>query len=287
MGADMKIAVVTDSGSNIYHQGIEMEGLFKLPLQITDGVNTYLEGETITIDQTYQLISEKKTLMTSLPPLGRIEELFETLKEHYDGIFAVPICPGLSGTLGAMQSAAMTVGIPFDFIDCYSIASNELHLAISARKMFDAGKTVKQVRETLQAAAEDSVTLVIADDLPHLARNGRVTPLAASIGGLFKIKPVLIVNKGTAGKIDVLEKVRTMPKALESIIDYFKKMGVDEHHLICVAHVWAEETGRELLGRIEAEFPTSEVFFVPLISTVGVNTGLGCVGCQAIRKVVW
>ncbi len=283
----MKIAVVTDSGSNIYHQGIEMEGLYKLPLQITDGVETYLEGETITIDQTYQLISEKKKLMTSLPPLGRIEELFETLKGQYDGIFAVPICAGLSGTLGAMQSAAMTVGIPFDFIDCYSTASNELHLAISARKMFDEGKTTKQVRETLQAAAEDSVTIIIADDLPHLARNGRVTPMAATIGGLFKIKPVLIVNKETNGKIDVLEKVRTMPKAFDSIIDYFKKMGVDEHHLVCVAHVWAEEAGKDLLGRIKQEFPTTEVFFVPLISTVGVNTGLGCVGCQAIRKVVW
>lgn len=283
----MKIAVVTDSGSNIYHQGIEMEGLYKLPLQITDGAETFLEGETITIDQTYQLIAEKKTLMTSLPPLGRIEELFAELKEQYDGIFAVPICPGLSGTLGAMQSAAMTVGIPFDFIDCYSTASNELHLAICARKMFDEGKSVKQVREILQAAAQDSVTLIIADDLPHLARNGRVTPLAASIGGLFKIKPVLIVNKQTNGKIDVYEKVRTMSRAFESVITYFKHMGVDEHHLICVAHVWAEEPGKVLLARIREEFPNTEMFFVPLISTVGVNTGLGCVACQAIRKVTW
>ena len=283
----MKIAVVTDSGSNIYHQGIEMDGLYKLPLQITDGIETYLEGETITIDQTYQLIADKKKLMTSLPPLGRIEELFETLKEQYDGIFAVPICPGLSGTLGAMQSAAMTVGIPFDFIDCYSTASNELHLAISARKMFDEGKTVKQVREILQDAAKDSVTFVIADDLPHLARNGRVTPMAATIGGLFKIKPVLIVNEKSNGKIDIYEKVRTMTKSFESVIDYFEKMGVDEHHLICVAHVWAEESGQELLARIRTEFPNTEVFFVPLISCVGVNTGLGCVACQAIRKVTW
>lgn len=283
----MKIAVVTDSGSNIYHEGVVMDGLFKLPLQITDGVETFLEGENISIDDTYQMLADRKNLMTSLPPLGRIEELFESLKENYDRIFAVPICPGLSGTLGAMQSAAQTVGIPFDFIDCYSTASNQLHLAITARNMFDAGKSVKEVRETLQEAAADSVTFVIADDLPHLARNGRVTPLAATIGGLFKIKPVLIVNKATAGKIDVHEKVRTMPRAFDSVIEYFKTMGVDEHHRICVAHVWAEESGRELLGKIQHEFPNSEVYFVPLISTVGVNTGLGCVACQAIRKVIW
>lgn len=283
----MKVAVVTDSGSNIYHQGIEMEGLFKLPLQISDGEKTYLEGETITIDQTYQLISEKKPVKTSLPPLGRIEELFETLKESYDLIFAVPICTGLSSTLSAMQSAAQTVGVPFDFIDCYSTASNQLHLAICARKMFDEGKSVKFVRETLQEAAADSVTFVIGDDLPHLARNGRMTPMAATIGGLLKIKPILILNKETNGRVDVYDKVRTMSRAFDSVVEYFHKMGVDENHLVCVAHVWSEEEGRVLFDRIKHDFPNTEMFFVPLISTVGVNTGLGCVACQTIRKVTW
>ncbi len=283
----MKIAVVTDSGSNIYHQGIQMEGLFKVPLQITDDNNAYLEGENITIDETYQLLHDKRPLKTSLPPIGRIEELFEELKKSYDLIFAIPICSGLSGTLSAMISAAKMVDVPFDYIDCYSTASNELHLAISARKMFDEGMSVEKVKEILEEAAANSVTFVIADDLPHLARNGRVTPLAATIGGLLKIKPVMIVNKESNGRIDVYEKARTMSRAWDVVIDYFKEKGVDENYLICVAHVWSKSECEKFYERMKSNFPKTEMFMVPLISTVGVNTGLGCVACQYIKKVTW
>ena len=52
----MKVAVVTDSSCGIKQLNIEMEGLYILPLQITDGVNNYLEGETITNDQCYQMM---------------------------------------------------------------------------------------------------------------------------------------------------------------------------------------------------------------------------------------
>ena len=283
----MKIAVVTDSGSNIYHQNIQMEGLFKIPLQITDDNNAYLEGENITIDETYQLLQEKRPLKTSLPPIGRIEELFEELKKNYDLIFAVPICSGLSGTLSAMVMAAKMVDVPFDYIDCYSTASNELHLAISARKMFDEGMNVDEVKVILEEAAANSVTFVIADDLPHLARNGRVTPFAATIGGLLKIKPVMIVNKESNGRIDVYEKARTMSRAWDVVIEYFKEKGVDENYLICVAHVWSQSECEKFYERIKSNFPTTEMFMVPLISTVGVNTGLGCVACQYIKKVTW
>lgn len=282
----MKVAVVTDSGSNIYHQQVSMDGLYALPLQIIDGNNVYLEGETITIDATYDLIAEGKMLKTSLPPIGRIEALFEQLKEEgYDSVFGVMISSGLSSTLSAMQTAAIRYDMPFDFVDCYATASNQLHLAISARKLFDQGVRVEEVVRLCEIAVEDSVTFVLPEDLKHLSRGGRITPMAARLGGFLNIKPVLKVAKDTGGKNDAYDKVRTKRKSYQVVINYFKEHNVDENCLICIAHVKNKEKGQALYNLMKEEFPNTEMFLTDLISTVGVHTGLDCVALQYIRKI--
>lgn len=282
----MKVAVVTDSGSNIYHQQVKMDGLYALPLQIIDGDQVYLEGETITIEDTYNLIAQGKMLKTSLPPVGRIEELFEQLKEEgVELIFGVMISSGLSSTLSAMHTAADRFEIPFDYIDCFATASNQLHLAVSARKLFDKNTPVEKVKELLEKSVDDSVTFIIPDDLKHLARGGRITPMAAKLGGFLNIKPVLKVAKDTGGKNDAFDKVRTMKRAYEVVINYFKEHNVDENCLICVAHVQNKERGQQLYELMKETFPKTEIFLTDLISTVGVHTGLNCVGLQYIRKV--
>jgi DegV family protein with EDD domain len=282
----MKVAVVTDSGSNIYHQNIKMEGLYTLPLQIIDGTDVYLEGETITIDATYDLIAEGKMLKTSLPPIGRIEELFEQLKEEgYDSVFGVMISVGLSGTLSAMQTAAIRYNMPFDFVDCFATASNQLHIAISARKLFDQDVRVEEIKRLCEIAVEDSVTFVLPVDLKHLARGGRITPMAARLGGFLNIKPILKVAKDTGGKNDAYDKVRTTRKSYQVVVDYFKEHNVDENCLICVNHVKSKEKGQAVYNMMKKEFPNTEMFLTDLISTVGVHTGLDCVALQYIRKI--
>ncbi len=282
----MKVAVVTDSGSNIYHQHVSMEGLYALPLQIIDGDQVYLEGVDITIDATYDLIAQGKLLKTSLPPLGQIEELFEQLKdEGYNLIFGVFISSGLSSTLSAAQTAAARLEIDFDYVDCFATASNQLHLAISARKLFDKGVSVADVKAKCELSVDDSVTFVVPQDLNHLARGGRITPLAAKLGGFLNIIPILKVARDTGGKNDAYEKVRTMKKAYDVIIKYFKDHNVDENCLICVAHVKNKEKGQALYDLMQENFPDTEIFLTDLISTVGVHTGLNTVALQYIRKV--
>jgi DegV family protein with EDD domain len=282
----MKVAVITDSGSNIYHQDVHMDGLYAVPLQIIDGEQVYLEGVNITIDATYQLIVDGKLLKTSLPPIGQIEELFDQLKEAgYDLVFGVMISSGLSSTLSAVQTAAARIEMPFDYVDCFSTASNQLHLAMSARQLFDKQTPLDEVKRLLEAAVEDSVTFVVPEDLNHLARGGRITPLAAKLGGFLNIIPILKVAKDTGGKNDAFEKVRTMKKAYEVIINYFKEHKVDENCLICIAHVRNLEKGQQLFDLMREAFPDTEMFLTDLISTVGVHTGLNTVALQYIRKV--
>jgi len=119
----MKIAVVTDSACGMSHLNIKMDGLYMLPLQITDGENNYFEGENITNDQCYQMMFMGKHMKSSQPSFGRIQELFIELKKDYDHIYAVPLGKGLSSTLNTMELVANEVNVPFTGLDCYSMAN--------------------------------------------------------------------------------------------------------------------------------------------------------------------
>lgn len=285
VGEIMKIAVITDSGSNIFQEKVTMEGLYVLPLTITDEDKTYLEGLEISVDETYDLMAQGKMLKTSQPPLGLIEELFLRLKDEYDLLFAVPITSGLSGCLSAMITTAERYDIPFDYIDCYSTASNQLHLATTARRLFDQNEPLEKVKALLIEASLQSVTFVLPVDMKHLVRGGRLTKRAATLAGLFKIVPVLIVNKESGGKNDVFDKVRTLRRAEDRVIEYFKDHNVGKGYRICVAHVKDEAEGTNFYHKMKEAFPEADIYLTQLISTVGVHTGLGCVACQFIKMI--
>ena len=282
----MKIAVVTDSGSNIYHEKINVEGVFKVPLQIIDEDKGYREGVEITIDETYELVHQGKMLKTSLPLVGDIVALFKELKEAgYDLIFGVPITTGLSSTLPAMITAAQQVGMEFDYFDCYTTAMVQLECALGARTLFDQGASIELVKERLQEAIDHSITFVLPTDLMHLSRGGRLSPTAAKIAGLLKINPVLYLNEETKGKIESFQLTRTMKRAQKVALDYFKEKGVGKGYRICVTHVRSLTEGKRFLEMVEEAFPATQSYLVDLISVVGVHTGIGCVATQFIKKV--
>lgn len=279
----MKVAVVTDSACGMSHLKIKMDGLYMIPLQITDGENNYLEGENITNDQCYQMMFMGKHMKSSQPSYGRIQEMFTQLKEEYDHIYAIPLGKGLSSTLNTMELVAREVDVPFTGMDCYSMANIELVCAVTARRLFDQGKSVEEVDRILKDMAEHSITLIMAEDLKLFAKNGRTTALAATIGGFLNIKPVLVITKKTEGRIDILEKLRTIHKAFHFIVEEFERFGVDESYEFCIGHAWSKEYAELLESMIRERFPNNKLYVTDLICSGGVNAGLGCVATQAIR----
>ncbi len=81
----MKIAFVTDSGTGHTVEYWKEKGIYSLPLQLEVDGKSYEEGEEITYKDVIKDLHENKPIKTSLPKLGQIEDLFETLKEEgYD-----------------------------------------------------------------------------------------------------------------------------------------------------------------------------------------------------------
>ena len=282
----MKIAFVCDSGTARTVQELREQGIFSCPLQISDDQNNYLELEDKTILEIYDKVDNGELLKTSLPPLGVIDETIQEIKNQgYDTVFCVPICPGLSSTHNAFRLACEQADLEFICIDTYVTAEVEYHCVTQAKRLYEEGYTIDEIKNELNKVIDSASTLLLPIDLMHLARGGRLTPMAAKLAGLLKIQPVLRIDKSTDGKIDVFEKVRTLNKAMNHVIDFMKEKNVDENYDVFVAYVKETKNCDVMLDKIKESFPKANTKLIPLISTVGCHTGIGCVAIQFYKRI--
>lgn len=282
----MKTAFVTDSGTGETIEQLWQDDIYSVPLQVSYDQHNFNDALDITIDEVYQKMREGKMLSTSLPSLGKIEELFTKLKEEgYERIFAIPICSGLSGTIDAMAMIAKQLNLVYEVVDCHVTAVVQGYLIRLAKRLMEKGQTIEEIKEACAQVIHTTDTLLLPDDLQHLKRGGRLTPLAATLGGLLKIKPVLAINESTHGKIDVAGKVRTMSKAMDTVIERMKQAGVDDSYVITVAHADDPMQADVYRKKIEQAIQGVHVNVIKLVSVVGVHTGRGCQALQYFKPI--
>lgn len=282
----MKIAVILDSGSDYYNRNVKMEGLYAVPLQIIVDNEGFRESVEISNDQVNSLIQREKDVKTSLPSLGDLDALFEQIKKDgYDTVFAVPITTGISGTLNAMRLASEPHDLKFIGYDCFTTDHIQLECAIAARTLFDQGADIDMVIERLDEAVKTSCTYIIPDNLDHLARGGRLSPMAAKLGGLLRIKPILFLGPSTKGVIDPFDKVRTMSKAIATVVADMKNKGVNDDYFITVVDVNSPDELEKTATLLKDTFPNTELRVTQLISTVSVHVGIGTIAFQTMKKI--
>ncbi len=279
----MKIAFLTDTTCGYSIDTLKAEGVFCLPLQIVvDGV-AKLEDIEITTQEVYAYLKEGKQLSTSLVSAQETHDLFTKLKEEeYTHVFAITISTTLSGTMNAIRLAAQEHVLEFVHVECYTTAFIQKHLIVKAKQMYEQNKSLKEIEKELHAIIKTSNTLVIPDDLKHLQRGGRLSPLAATLGGLLKIKPILQIGPRSEGRLDPMDKVRTMNKAvlrvLEELKEYIPNEG--EGYKIHLAHVMNEDQMISMANIYKEVFPKAKFEMDFLNSVIGIHTGIGCIGIQ-------
>lgn len=285
----MKIAFVTDSGTGKSIEELAEEGIISVPLQISDENMTYQDMENLSKNDLIQLLNEGHVFTTSQPSVGVIEECFESLKDQgTDLIVAVPICNGLSGTISTMTAVANSLDMKIITVDTYVTAVVQEYILLRIKEEMEKGTPDLEINLLVDQIISTTNTLVIPKTLDQLIRGGRMTPLAAKLGKLLRISPVLQINKSTGGRIDTMDKVRTFRKALEKGLDEMEAAGVNDGHddwYVYIAHVNNITDSEALYHRMAERFPKAHIEIIQLCSPVACHTGLGSICLQWFRKL--
>ena len=287
----MKIAVVTDSNSGITQIQAKEMGITVLPMPFMIDGETYYEDITLTQEQFYRKLKDNSDISTSQPTPDSIMKMWDELLKEYDQIVHIPMSSGLSGSC----STAMMLAGEDEYegkvfvVDNRRISVTQYQSVKGAQMLAAMGMDGAQIRKRLEETAADSVIFITVDTLKYLKKGGRITPAAAALGTLLRIKPVLII---LGEKLDSFAKARTMKQAKTMMMNAIQKelderlhdSGCKDCHL-AIAHTDNEEAALEFQKEVKERFPDADVYMAPLSLSIACHIGPGSLAVTATRKM--
>ena len=287
----MKIAVVTDSNSGITQAQAKEMGVAVLPMPFMIDGETYYEDITLTREQFYQRLKDNADIATSQPTPDSILKMWDKLLKEYDQIIHIPMSSGLSGSC----STAMMLAGEDEYegkvfvVDNRRISVTQYQSVKDAQLLAAMGMDGTQIKKRLEETAADSVIFITVDTLKYLKKGGRITPAAAALGTLLKIKPVLII---LGEKLDSFAKARTMKQAKTMMMNAIQKELDGRLHdsecrncHLAIAHTDNEEEALEFKKEVEERFPNADVYMAPLSLSIACHIGPGSLAVTATRKM--
>ena len=287
----MKIAVVTDSNSGITQARAKEMGVAVLPMPFMIDGETYYEDITLTREQFYQRLKDNADIATSKPTPDSILKMWDKLLKEYDQIIHIPMSSGLSGSC----STAMMLAGEDEYegkvfvVDNRRISVTQYQSVKDAQMLAAMGMDGTQIKKRLEETAADSVIFITVDTLKYLKKGGRITPAAAALGTLLKIKPVLII---LGEKLDSFAKARTMKQAKTMMMNAIQKELDGRLHdsecrncHLAIAHTDNEEAALEFKKEVEERFPNADVYMAPLSLSIACHIGPGSLAVTATRKM--
>ena len=285
----MKIAVVTDSNSGITQaQGKEL-GITVLPMPFMIDGNEFFEDISLTQQEFYGKMEEDMDISTSQPSPESIVELWEALLEEYDGIVHIPMSSGLSGSCQTALMLAEEFDGRVQVVNNHRISVTQRQSALDALEMAGKGMDAVQIKEVLERTGSESTIYITVDTLKYLKKGGRITPAAAALGTLLRLKPVLTIQ---VEKLDAFAKARTMKQAKSMMISAIQhdletrwddKEGKKTH--LEIAHTNCEEAALQLKEELLELFPDTDIHIDPLSLSVACHIGPGALAIAAVKKL--
>ncbi|CCZ28675.1 degV family protein [Firmicutes bacterium CAG:194] len=290
-----KIAIMTDSNSGITQKEAAGLGISVLPMPFMINDATYFEDINLTQDRFYEFLENDAVVSTSQPSPDSLIHMFHKLLAEYDEVVHIPMSSGLSGSC---QTACMLAQEP-EFDGKVFVVNNQRISVTQTQSVLDAVELAKkgydgaQIKKILEEDKFNSSIYIMLDTLFYLKKGGRITPAAAALGTLLKLKPVLQIQ---GEKLDAFAKARTKSAGKSMMLQAIKNDienrfgGFDESAkervMLHIAYTKdAEETELWKQEVMEA-FPGFRLKMAPLSLSVACHIGPGALALACTRNLI-
>ncbi len=285
------VAVITDSNSGITQSQAKELGIQVVPMPFFIDGQTYYEDISMTQPEFYEYLKKGVEVMTSQPSPETLMEIWDQTLKEYEQIVYIPMSSGLSSSCGTATMLAYEE--PYEnrvfVVDNQRISVTQRQSVLDAMELAQRGFDGAKIKEILLREKFESSIYIMVDTLSYLKKGGRVTPAAAAIGTVLRIKPVLQIQ---GEKLDAFSKVKTIKQAKSTMIkavrrdfeDRFRDPEGDNFYME-IAYTENDADALAFKKEVEEEFPGHDVWVDPLSLSISCHIGPGALALAIAKKV--
>lgn len=284
-----KIAVITDSNSGITQSQAKECGLYVLPMPFMIDDETFYEDITLTQDAFYERLAGGADVITSQPSPDSILQLWDEVLKEYDEIVHIPMSSGLSGSCQSALMLSEDYDGRVQVVNNQRISVTQRQSAMDALALAKNGMDAAAIRQFLEDDKFNSSIYIMLDTLYYLKKGGRITPAAAALGTILRLKPVLQIQ---GDKLDAFAKARTVSQGKSIMInairgDMEKRFGgaAADNIWLQVAYTYDLAAAEQLKKEVMEVFPGFDVHMDPLSLSVACHIGPGALAVACCKKI--
>ena len=279
-----RVAILTDSASDLDPKEAARDGISIVPLLVTFGAATYRAG----VEMSAATFWERMVAPDAPFPKTAAASPGE-FKDAYEAAFAAGaeaiVSVNVAGTLsGAIKSAEIARGMLPDreihVVDSRSASMAQGILARLGVELAAQGLSAGEIAGRLEARTSDMIVYVALETLEYLKKGGRISGPAAAIGTLLSVKPIIRVKDGA---VDTIDKVRTRSKARERLIELITERPIERLAILHTVSPDVKAFRDEVLRRAPG-LDAADVTIDLVGPSVGPHLGPGCVGAAVLYR---
>jgi len=284
-----KVAIMTDSNSGITQAEAKEMGITVIPMPFYIDEKMFYEDIDLTQEQFYEKLRSDCEIKTSMPLVGNVTDTWDEVLKEYDEIVYIPMSSGLSSSCSTAIMLAEDYDGRVEVIDNQRISVTQRQSVLDAMELAAAGKSAAEIKQILMDAKFDSSIYIMLDTLYYLKKGGRITPAAAALGTLLKLKPVLQIQ---GEKLDAFAKARTSKQGKNIMIETMKKDFAERFHDVDgknmhleIAYTYDREAAEAFKAEVQEAFPDNEIVMNPLSLSVSCHIGPGALAIACSKKI--
>lgn len=284
-----KIAVVTDSNSGITQKQAKEMGVYVLPMPFMIDNETFFEDITLSQKEFYEKLASGADVVTSQPSPDSVMKLWDELLQDYKEIVHIPMSSGLSGSCQSALMLAADYEGRVQVVNNQRISVTQRQSALDALALVEKGMDAAQIKQFLEEDKFNSSIYIMLDTLYYLKKGGRITPAAAALGTILRLKPVLQIQ---GEKLDAFAKARTVSQGKSMMInairgDMEKRFGGarKDNIWLQIAYTYDLDAAIQLRDEVAEQFPGFDINMDPLSLSIACHIGPGSLAVACCKKI--
>ena len=276
-----KVGIVTDSISCLPRELLERYSIRIVPIRLLIQGKIYRDSVDITPSEAYELfLQDPDSFNTSPASPGHYLEAYREVSNQAKNILCITLSSKLStgyemASVAKEQAKTEFPQTAIVVLDSQNVTAAEGFVALAGARVAAEGKDLTEVVKAAEEVRDKVTFLVALDTVRHVYRTGRIPKVAANIGSMLKIKPILT---SSGGLIRFKGMVRKKEQGINRILQVMKeKVGQHPVH-VAVMHAYTPNEAEKLKEQISSEFNCTELWVTEFTPVMGYATGTGTVG---------